>query len=115
LGNGSPTTQTQEYLEERVASSETGVDDDLYDEDPRDDDLYDEDPRVVETHSRIGDLTDYLWSIPVEGDNDTEVDVDSVETVPDERIEAWFQDQIEDWLDSASFSVLHSSSRYLRS
>ncbi len=35
-----------------VASSEGGVDDDLYDEDTR----------VIETHSRIGDLTDYLWS-----------------------------------------------------
>ena len=29
-----------------------------------DDDLYEEDPRIVEAHSRIDDLTDYLWSIP---------------------------------------------------
>ncbi len=105
MDNGSPTTQTQEHLEvQRVASSEAGVDNDLYGEDPL----------VVEAHSRIGDLTDYLWSIPgfedyctalgdaarenkdsnelegdddtvvdfdsVEGDDDTEVDVDSVET-----------------------------------
>jgi len=73
-----------------------------------DDDLHEEDPRVVETHSRIDDLTDYLWSIPgfedycttlegaaredadsneLEGDADSEVDVTSVETVNDDRFE----------------------------
>jgi hypothetical protein len=109
LGNRSPTTQPQEYLEvQRVASSEAGVDDDLYDGDPRDDDLYCEDPRVVETHSRIGDLTDYLWSIPgfedyctalgdaarenkdsneLEGDDDTVVDFDSVEGDDDTEVD----------------------------
>ena len=47
MDNGSPTTQTQEHLEvHRVASSEAGVDDDLYGEDPL----------VVEAHSRIGDF-----------------------------------------------------------
>jgi hypothetical protein len=32
----------------------------------------------------------------VKGDDDTEVDVDSVETFPDDRIEVWLHDQIED-------------------
>jgi hypothetical protein len=78
-----------------------------------DDDLDEEDPRVVETHPRIADLTDFLWSIPgfedyftdledevqedvdldeLERDTDFDVDVegdtvDSVETVLDDRIE----------------------------
>ena len=37
-----------------VVSSEEGVDDDLYEEDPR----------VDEAHSRLADLTHFLWSIP---------------------------------------------------
>ena len=76
-----------------------------------DDDLYEEDPRVVETLSRVDDLTDYLGSIPgfedyctaleveahedtelneLEGDSDSKVDdqVDSVEAIPDDLIEA---------------------------
>ena len=74
-----------------------------------DDDLYEEDPRVVETLSRLDDLTDYLGSIPriedyytslevethedadlneLEGDSDSNVDdqVDSVEDIPDDLI-----------------------------
>ena len=39
---------------QHVVSSEEGVDDDPYEEDPR----------VDKAHSRIADLTDYLWSIP---------------------------------------------------
>ena len=76
-----------------------------------DDDLYEEDPRVVETLSRLDDLTDYLGSIQgfedyctalkveshedtdlneLEGDSDSKVDdqVDSVEAIPDDLIEA---------------------------
>ena len=50
------TEETQECLVMHpVDSPEEGVDDDLYEEDPR----------IVESHSRIDDLTDYLWSIRV--------------------------------------------------
>ena len=111
LGNSSPTTQTQAHLQAQlVASPEAGVDDDLHEEDPR----------IVEAHSRIDDLTDYLWSIPGfegycttladaaqedadsyerEGDADSDVDVASVEAIHDDLIEAWLDDQVEDWLD----------------
>ncbi len=85
-----------------------------------DDDLYEEDPRVDEAHSRLNDLTDYLWAISgfeahctalenaacedadsdeLESDADSEVDVDSVEAIPDHHLEAWLDDQIEDCLD----------------
>ncbi len=127
MGNSSPPTQTEAHLQAQlVVSPEAGVDDDLHEEDPRvieagvDDDLHEEDPRVIEDHSRIDDLTDYLWSIPGfegyctaladaaqvdadsyerEGVADSDVDVDSVEAIPDDLIEAWLDDQVEDWLD----------------
>jgi len=111
LGNSIPPPQTEVHLQAQlVASPEAGVDDDLHEEDPR----------VIEAHSRIDDLTDYLWSIPGfegyctaladaaqvdadsyerEGVADSDVDVASVEAIPDDLIEAWLDDQVEDWLD----------------
>ena len=110
------------------------------------DDLHEADTRVDEGHSRLADLTDYLWSITgfeayyialedaaredADSDEhevcelyeheeghacslshaDSEVEDDSVETVPDDQIEDWLDDQIEDWLDiirgvSSSFDL----------
>ena len=55
LGYSGHNTETQERLEmQHVVSPEEGVDDDPYEEDPR----------VDKAHSRMADLTDYLWSIP---------------------------------------------------
>ncbi len=55
FGNSWPVTETQERLEVKdVVSPEEGVGDDLHETDTR----------VDEAHSRIVDLTDYLWSIP---------------------------------------------------
>jgi len=116
LGYSGHNTETQERLEmQHVVSPEEGVDDDPYEEDPR----------VDKAHSRIADLTDYLWTIPGfeaycttlkdaaredadlnehEGDTDSEVDVDSVEAVLDDQVEddsvdAVPDDHIEAWLD----------------
>ena len=114
LGNSGSTTQTEVHLGmQLVASPEVD----------EDDDLYQEDPRIVETHSRLDVLTEYLGSIPgfedyctvlevealenadlheLKGDADSEVDdrTDSVEDIPDDLIEAWLDDQVEDWLDT---------------
>jgi hypothetical protein len=111
LGNSSPPTLTEAHFQAQlVASPEAGVEDDLHEDDPR----------VIEAHSRVDDLTDYLWSIPGfegyctalgdaaqvdadsyerEGVADSDVDVASVEAIPDDLIEAWLDDQVEDWLD----------------
>ena len=113
LGNSGSTTQTEVHLGmQLVASPEVD----------EDDDLYQEDPRIVEAHSRLDVLTEYLGSIPgfedyckvlevealenadlyeLEGDADSEVDdrTDSIEDISDDLIEAWLDDQVEDWLD----------------
>jgi len=111
LGNSSPPTLTEAHFQAQlVASPEAGVEDDLHEDDPR----------VIEAHSRVDDLTDYLWSIPGfegyctaladaaqvdadsyerEGVTDSDADVASVEAIPDDLIEAWLDDQVEDWLD----------------
>jgi hypothetical protein len=108
LGNGGSTSQTEVYHGmQLVASPEVDVDDDFYQEDPR----------IVEAHSRLDVLTEYLGSIPgfedyctalevedlheLEGDADSKVDdrLDSVEDIPDDLIEDWLDDQVEGCLD----------------
>ena len=113
LGNGGSTSQTEvHHGMQLVVSPEVDVDDDLYQEDPR----------IVEAHSRLDVLTEYLGSIPgfedyctalevealedadlyeLEGDTDSKVGdrLDSVEDIPDDLIEDWLDDQVEGCLD----------------
>ncbi len=113
LGNGGSTSQTEvHHGMQLVPSPEVDADDDLYQEDPR----------IVDAHSRLDVLTEYLGSIPgfedygtalevedledadlheLEGDADSKVGdrLDSVETIPDNLIEAWLDDQVEGCLD----------------
>ena len=65
-----------------------------------DDDLYQEDPRIVEAHSRLDVLTEYLGSIPGFEDYCTVLEVEALENADLHELEGDADSEVDDRTDS---------------
>ena len=87
LGNSGSTTQTEVHLGIQLLASP---------EVDEDDDLYQEDPRIVEAHSRLDVLTEYLGSIPGFEEYCTTLEDETLEDVDSNDLEEEINSEIDD-------------------